>query len=379
MDSLPSPPPSSSSGKNPWMVKKHQPSATPTLPTSKLERFISFVLAAWATLASVSSPTLSISNNNTLRSPPTSSSSASSSAPSSNNNQQSNAVVTRSLLPTMASQCLDLIMFTSAMIITLFSYFSGDLDTKRPSTSSHHHHSTAIKAPSITNSSSIAIIPPPSIHTIMDIKELRKWQQQSQQHNSSSPLMIDRQLEYVTATCPMDDQKHQRIMAWATSQGNPSSASSGPIQVLANGGGGDQLTSSSLQQSNHQQKHYSHSVMEEIDDDEKYTFDERWSVDGGGGEHVHSNLQQHPYQHHHTSSKMNQQQHMSPSVTSSSSGKDSALPQEEDRRLAFMEVQVASLIQQGQAALTKKIQVHERHPNEIALRRAMKQRGQQSP
>jgi hypothetical protein len=114
--------------------------------------------------------------------------------------------------------------------------------------------------------------------------------------------------------------------------------------------------------------------MEEADDDEKYTFDERWSVDGSGGEHAPS----YHYQQHPASSRIQQQQQHTPSsVTSATSGKDSAPPQEEDRRLAVMEVQVASLIQQGQAALTKKIQVHERHPNEIALRRAMKQRSQQ--
>lgn len=117
--------------------------------------------------------------------------------------------------------------------------------------------------------------------------------------------------------------------------------------------------------------------MEEADDDEKYTFDERWSADGNGGEHAPS-YQQYLYQQHHASSKMQQQQRHTPSSeASATSGKDSAPPQEEDRRLAVMEVQVASLIQQGQAALTKKIQVHERHPNEIALRRAMKQRSQQ--
>jgi hypothetical protein len=133
----------------------------------------------------------------------------------------------------MARQCLDLVMFTSAMIITLFSYFSGDLDTKRPSTSPHHHHhstaSSVMKVPSRPTSSSLAIIPPPSKHTIMDIKELRKWQQQSQQ-GPSAPLLIDRQLEYVTTAHPMDDQKHQRIMDWASSQGLPSS--SGFTQVI---------------------------------------------------------------------------------------------------------------------------------------------------
>jgi hypothetical protein len=80
-----------------------------------------------------------------------------------------------------------------------------------------------MKAPSRPTSSSLAIIPPPSKHTIMDIKELRKWQQQSQ-HGPVTPLLIDRQLEYVTTTHPMDDQKHQRIMAWASSQGHPSSS-----------------------------------------------------------------------------------------------------------------------------------------------------------
>ncbi|CAO3597147.1 unnamed protein product [Absidia cylindrospora] len=383
MDSLPSPPASLSSGKNPWMVKKHQTTTSPTLTTtatSKLERFISFLLAAWTTLSSVQ-PVQQQQQQSSFSSPTPPSSSSSSS--SSINNTK--AVVTRSLLPTMASQCLDLIMFTSAMVITLFSYFSGELDSKKPissssSSSSSSHSHTAHRLVSSAPSPSIAIIPPPSRHTIMDIKELRKWQQQQQQHQLQQTPPILKRLEYLTATSPMDDQKHQRIMAWASSQGHQEQ------QQQESGGtedGGRQLTSLSLHR---QEQHYSHPVLEEVDDDEKYTFDERWSVDGGEPILMNSHHQHHlhltsPSSSHRqlSTNKNNNSKYLHPnsssvatSTTTSSSNNNNPSP-EEDRRLAFMEVQVASLIQQGQAALTKKIKVHELDPKEIAMRRALKQ------
>ncbi|ORZ19548.1 hypothetical protein BCR42DRAFT_219697 [Absidia repens] len=380
MDSLPSPPASLSSGKNPWMVKKHQSKASPTVTTtttSKLERFISFLLAAWTTLSSVQ-PVQQQQQQSSFSSP-TPPSSSSSSSPVNN----TKAVVTRSLLPTMASQCLDLIMFTSAMVITLFSYFSGELDSKKPissssSPSSHSH--TAQRLVSSASSPSIAIIPPPSRHTIMDIKELRKWQQQQQQQQQyQQPPSIMKRLEYITATCPMDDQNHQRIMAWASSQGyQEQQQESGDTE-----GGGRQLTSLSLHR---QEQHYNHPAMEEVDDDEKYTFDERWSVDGGEPILMNSHHQHHlhltspSFSHRQLSSNNNDNnnKYLHPNAssvansTTTSSSNNNPSP-EEDRRLAFMEVQVASLIQQGQAALTKKIKVHELDPKEIAMRRALKQ------
>ncbi|KAI8096287.1 uncharacterized protein BX664DRAFT_355670 [Halteromyces radiatus] len=286
MDSLPSPPASSvSSGKNKWAIKKYP---TTTTTPNKLERFLAFLLASWATIS-----TNAITHNQ-------------------------GEIVTRSLLPNMIRQCLDLLMFTSAMVITLFNYFSGDLD----------------KQPSIKSSSSSTLIPPPSQHTIMDIKQLRQWQQQS--HHT-----YDR-LEYITATCPMDDLKQHRIMAWASSQGYQDGDVTQGHQSMP-------LTSTSL-------RLHSNTMMEEVDDDEKYTFDERWSVDGDG---------------------IKMQQHTSAlgklSISSSTSTVKST-QHEENKRLALMEVQVASLIQQGQAALSKKIKVYELDRNEIALRRALKQR-----
>ncbi|ORX45077.1 hypothetical protein DM01DRAFT_1175135 [Hesseltinella vesiculosa] len=234
-------------------------------------------------------------------------------------------------LPRMFRQCLDALVFTSAMFITIVHYFNGNLDRQEPSPNKR------LPLSPISRRAAYPPAPAPSEDIIMDIQRLRQWHQ-LQQREQPLPLLI----ENYSADHhhqQMNQTKQDRVLAWATA--------TSPATTLDH-----EVTQASLLEPPE--------IREDWDDDEKYTFDEGWSEDISI---LNSNLP--------ASSLMPPPYHPN-SVASSTHSKQSYCGRQ-DRRLAKMEVQLSTLIQQGQAALAKKIKAHELNPHEIEQRRKQRQ------
>ncbi|CAO3652039.1 unnamed protein product [Cunninghamella echinulata] len=403
----PSPP--SSVGKNPWIKKPSSSSsstvASPRTATSlttlskhdnRIGSFISFLFASWATVMSLQSSssetedTLSSNNNNTgLLTPPNSTSSSLSKrkmSQSMNNNKSltintstSTTVATtktRKLLPTVAHHCIDIMLLASAMFITMIHYLTGDLDDEPKPIQHQYQHSTSYHQQyhRYQYGRKKKIITPPSQNTIMDIKQLREWQRQQQleEEDQNRYLLLSQLDQYhyqqqQTLTSPMDDHKQQRILAWATQQNYDDDTNN-------HNDHGNTMYTKALEQPP--------VIMEEIDDDEKYTFDDNWSVDEPMASHINS-------QYLHPASMSNPTSSYPSSYASSNQSSNPYRPNNhlhsinkiqkkmQDQKLNMMQNQVQSLIQEGQAALTKKVKVYELDPNEILMRRSLKLQKQQ--
>ncbi|CAO3651260.1 unnamed protein product [Cunninghamella blakesleeana] len=418
----PSPP--SSVGKNPWVKKpsstsssissNSSPMTTLSKNDNRIGGFISFLFASWATVMSLSSPDesneSSLSSTDVLNhhhtrllTPPNSSSSSTSSkrrlSQSTNNNMLTTTnhttivatTKTRKLLPTVAHHCLDIVLLASAMFITMIHYLTGDLDDEPKPIQHQYHHSASYHQQyhQYQYGRKKKIITPPSQSTIMDIKQLREWQRQQQlEEEDNNRYLLLAQLDNYhhqqqQLLSPMDDQKQQRILAWATHQNY-------------NGSNNNNNTND-----HHRHKDNDHNTyhgntmfpqnmdksplfMEELDDDERYTFDDNWSVDEPMvASHINSQYL-HPGSNQTITTSSYPSSYASSNQSSHHYGNNHHLhsinklqKKIQDQKLNMMQNQVTSLIQEGQAALTKKVKVYELDPNEILMRRTLKLQKQQ--
>lgn len=123
--------------------------------------------------------------------------------------------------------------------------------------------------------------------------------------------------------------------------------------------------------------------MEELDDDERYTFDDNWSIDEPMASHINSQYL-HPGSNQTVTTSSYPSSYASSNHSSNHYGNSHHLhsinklqKKIQDQKLNMMQNQVTSLIQEGQAALTKKVKVYELDPNEILMRRTLKLQKQQ--